>query len=140
MDLRTSGLDNLVVLGTLARDHQVARHVGEEYYGLVQFLVVCFCLGEEFGGPGLHGSDLPLDLLGLFPLALLHQASDLGGELLLAGEQRIALRLESPAVGIQFKYLCNYVLCIEILDCELLDHALRILAKHLYCQHICLMF
>ena len=84
MNLGTACLDDLVVLGSLPWDNQVAGHVGEQDDGVIELLVVSFCLGEEFGGPGLHGRDFLLHFLSFIPLAFLHQAADLGGKLLLA--------------------------------------------------------
>ena len=84
MNLGAAGLYNLVVLGSLAGNDKVTGNIREKHDCVVQFLVVGLGLGEELGRLVLQGGDFPLHLLGLFPLAFPHQASDLSGEFLLA--------------------------------------------------------
>ena len=129
--LRTSHLHHLIVLRSFSGDHEVTGDIGEKDEIGFKFLVVLVRFGKEFAGTDLQLGSLLLGLLGLFPSAFLHQAAHARGDLLLPGKEGIALRLEAAPVGIKLQYLVNYFLRIKILDCKLLDHMLRIVAKHL---------
>ena len=135
--LGAAHLHHLVVLGALAGLHEVAGHVRQQDDRRIQLLVVLFCAGRQLRGLGLQGGDLGLGGLGGILQPLLHQAADLGRLLLLLREQRVALRLEAAAAGVELQHLVHDRLRVEILDFQFLDDAFRVIAKHLERQHIC---
>ena len=135
VDLRAAHLHNLIVLGSLSRDNEVARHVRQQNQLSLKLLVVLVSLGEKFGGLGLELGHLFLHLFRLSPFAFLHQPADLVGKLLLLSHKSITLCLERPSVGVQVEDFFHDGPRIEILYCQLLDHVLRIVTKRLECKH-----
>ena len=134
--LGAAHLDDLVVLGSLARLDQGAGGVGHQDELAVQLGRRLVHLGEELGGTGLQRGDLGLGGLGGVAESLLHQVADLGGLLLLLGEQRVALGLEAAAAGVELQHLIYDRLRVEILDFQFLDDGFRVIAKHLERQHM----
>ncbi len=135
VDLRAAHLHNLVVLGTFSWNDEVARHIRKENQLFVEFFIVLVSLSKEFGGFSLEFGDLFLDLFGLGLLAVLHQTANLLGELILLGHDGVALCLEISSVSVQLEDFFHDGPRIEILYCQLLDHALRIVTKRLECKH-----
>ena len=135
VDLRAAHLHNLIVLGSLSRDNEVARHIRKKNQLSLKFLVVLIGLGEKFGRLGLEFGHFLLDLFGLGLLAIFHKSTDLLGELILLGHNSVTLCLKSPSVGVQFEDFFHDGPRIEILYCQLLDHVLRIVTKRFECKH-----
>ena len=136
LHLGTARLDDLVVLGTLAGLDQRARGVGHQHELAVQLGGSLVHPGEELAGAGLEGGHLGLGGLGRLAQSLLHQAADPGSLLLLLREQRVALGLEPAPERVELEHLVHDRLRVEILDLQFLDDRLRVIAKHLQCQHI----
>ncbi len=133
---RTARLDDLIVLGTLAGGDKVAGHIGKQQELFFQFPVVFIGLRQQRRRFFFEGGYLQLRGFRLVSLAGLHQRADLRGLHFLPRDKGVTLGLEPSSVGIQFEYPFNNSSRIKILDRELLNHMLRIVAERFYGQHL----
>ncbi len=140
LDLRAAHLNDLIILRALARLDLVVRDIREKDKIVEELLIVLVGLGQKFSGLLLEESHFLLDFLSLIFAAFLHQFTDFAGLYFLLGEKAVALSLELAAVLIESQNFFHDGPRIEILDSQLLDNELWIVAKHLKCKHISLLF
>ena len=122
-------LDHDIILSSLSLRNHIAWEVRQKHHERIQFRIVLLGLGLYFARACLQSGNFRLDSLGLFLPAFLHQTSDLGSLLLLLGQACVKLELKGSSVLIKDIDLFHYFLCVKILDCEFLNHELRILTE-----------
>ncbi len=129
-------LDDHVAAGVLALGHVVVGDVGyvEQLVGHVGRGLVHDFLQGLVGG--LELGHLGLDLVGLVFLALLHEGSDLLGELVLLGLVAVEFLLALTAQLVVFQYFLNGLSrSFEVLLLQTLDDPFSFLTDEFKCKH-----
>ena len=115
-----------VVVGACAFGHDVVGHVGDGEQNVAYFVLNVLELVVASLVALLDGSYLGLDGFGFIFFALFHQAANLCSELVELCSLAVALGLCGAALYVELQNTCNGSFCVEVLFCQLGNHAFRV--------------